>query len=373
MVHYGKQWVHCIGCKTLSLVSGIINMVWLSNSAPLGIKLLVKYPLEVLWKYKSETFRKKETFFPPWQTLGGRVDLQPKVCQKKVMSPNDKIWRVSIEWKINHPLSLNIDSAASGHFCLTQILSRLRVVRSRLDISHQLLLTPLWGRTLSIPIQPDAVHARPRCQSIPVNAPQKTSRLIQAYHAACLSACQTHHVSSHPGCLTNVSFLSVHHRRCHSICLVFWVCTDFYFLPQHQGANYPSGGVWRVVFPTWFVMLIRSVGVGLYDGEHVCVWQFVCVCADVPEFARRRLRRRRRVRRGAACFPSWRKNIITFQMCWMSPRWSMGYIMPSDRCGTCHSHTMGACGVVLMVYFSCFVTYVQNNTRVLRFSVNIHN
>lgn len=69
------------------------------------------------------------------------------------------------------------------------------------------------------------------------------------------------------------------------------------------------------------------------------VWCGACLCLAVCEFAGD-WQRRRLIHRGSE-LPVLKKYIITFQMCWMSPWWSMGNIIQSDRCGTCQNNTTG--------------------------------
>ncbi len=184
--------------------------------------------------------------------------------------------------------------------------------------------------------------------------------------------------SSHLVCLTNSSCLSIHQWLCHSSCLWLWVYSVsafcLYISLHHQGDNYPSRGC-RDFFPTRFVMLIQCSGcqvvcVCMYDREHVCVWQCVCVCVCVYVcicvWIARDWHRRLLICRGAM-LPVLKKYIITFQMCSMSPRWSIGDIIQSDRCGTCQNNTTWAweCECVLVVgVLIVAAVYVQYHIHV---------
>lgn len=110
---------------------------------------------------------------------------------------------------------------------------------------------------------------------------RKERRLIQAYHALCLSACQMHCMcpSSHLVCLTNFSCLSIHLWLCHSICLALglfclkFLCVYFSYYITKVTIILPGG--LEGFFLTRFVMLIQSVGVRLYVPEHIMVSMFV--------------------------------------------------------------------------------------------------
>ncbi len=101
------------------------------------------------------------------------------------------------------------------------------------DASHQLLGASLWANFVNTNTAHCCLHCR-RCQSrycVSVNAPQKTRRPIQAYHALCLSACQMRCMcpNSRLVCLIDSSCLSIHLWLCHSICLALGLFVVFIF------------------------------------------------------------------------------------------------------------------------------------------------
>lgn len=92
-------------------------------------------------------------------------------------------------------------------------------------------------------------------------------------------------------------------------------------------------------------------------GEHVSVWQRVCVCICVQVC--QRLAQAAHNPQGVHVAPVLKKYIITFQMWWMSPRWSMGDIIQSDKCGTCQNNTTWARERVFFLWWlQCNVQYM---------------
>lgn len=145
----------------------------------------------------------------------------------------------------------------------------------------------------------------------------------------CLSACQMRRVR--PGSplvrLTNSSCLSIHQWRCHSLCLASvllrlrsWVCFSYH---ATKVTIILPGGL-KIIFLAGFVMLIRCRGclhvwwwVSMLVSDSVCVCLCVCVriCQGLAQAAHNP--------QGVHVAPVFKKYIITFQMWWMSPRWSM--------------------------------------------------
>lgn len=176
----------------------------------------------------------------------------------------------------------------------------------------------------------------------------------------CLSACQMRRVrpDSLLVRLTNSSCLSIHQWRCHSLCLASvllrlrsWVCFSYH--ATKVTIILPGGP--EIIFLAGFVMLIRCRGclhvwwwVSMLVSDSVCVCICVRVCQGLAQAAHNP--------QGVHVAPVLKKYIITFQMWWMSPRWSMGDIIQSDKCGTCQNNTTWARERVFF-YDGCSVTY----------------